>query len=50
VIRKDPATGEPNGVIEEAGSLVSRHIPARSKEQPVPKRLNGAIGITLQKE
>src|SRR3989449_9645782 len=28
VIRKDPRSGEPNGVFEEAGGLVSRHIPA----------------------
>ena len=27
-IRKDPKTGEPNGVFEESGGLVSRHIPA----------------------
>ena len=33
VIRKDPTTGEPNGVFEESGSLVSRHIPGVSKEQ-----------------
>lgn len=33
VIRKDPTTGEPNGVIEESGGLVLRHAPARTKEQ-----------------
>ena len=33
VIRKDPATGEPNGVFEECCGLVTRHIPARSLEQ-----------------
>jgi predicted amidohydrolase YtcJ len=30
LIRKDPESGEPNGVFEEAGILVSRHIPALS--------------------
>jgi predicted amidohydrolase YtcJ len=33
VIRKDPRTGEPNGVFEECGSLVSRRIPALSAGQ-----------------
>jgi predicted amidohydrolase YtcJ len=32
-IRKDPATGEPNGVLEECGSMVSRHIPAHSPQE-----------------
>lgn len=32
VIRKD-AAGEPNGVFEECGSLVSRHIPGFSQQQ-----------------
>jgi predicted amidohydrolase YtcJ len=30
VIRKDPKTGEPDGVFEEVGSIVGRHVP------PVP--------------
>jgi predicted amidohydrolase YtcJ len=33
VIRKDPATGEPNGVIEERTSLVGRLTPALSPRQ-----------------
>ncbi len=33
VIRKDPATGEPTGIFEECGSLVSRLIPGFSPEQ-----------------
>lgn len=33
VIRKDPVTGEPTGVFEECGSLVSRLIPGFSEEQ-----------------
>jgi predicted amidohydrolase YtcJ len=32
-IRKDPATGEPTGVIEERTSLVGRLVPALSQEQ-----------------
>jgi predicted amidohydrolase YtcJ len=32
-IRADPRTGEPNGVFEEAGSLVGRHIPGHTAEQ-----------------
>lgn len=33
VIRKDPKTGEPDGVIEETTSLVTRHIPARNRAE-----------------
>jgi predicted amidohydrolase YtcJ len=33
VIRKDPRTGEPTGVLEELGGLVSRLIPPLSLEQ-----------------
>jgi predicted amidohydrolase YtcJ len=33
LIRKDPESGQPTGVFEEAGSLVSRHIPALSLDQ-----------------
>jgi hypothetical protein len=33
VIRKDPATGEPTGVFEECGSLVTRHLPPRTDEE-----------------
>jgi len=32
VIRRDRVTGEPNGVFEESGSLVSKHIPGLSLE------------------
>jgi predicted amidohydrolase YtcJ len=32
VIRKDSATGEPDGVFEEVGYLVARHIPAISDD------------------
>ena len=32
-IRLDAKTGEPNGVFEEAGSLVGRHIPGYTAEQ-----------------
>ena len=32
-IRKDPNTGEPNGVFEESGGLIARHIPPLSEEQ-----------------
>ena len=32
-IRVDARTGEPSGVLEEAGSLVSRHIPGYTDEQ-----------------
>ena len=32
-IRLDPATGEPNGVFEECGSLVGRHIPGLTAAQ-----------------
>jgi predicted amidohydrolase YtcJ len=32
-IRIDPASGEPNGVFEESGAMVSRHIPALTPEQ-----------------
>jgi len=35
VIRKDPATGELDGVLEECGYLVSRHIPGRTTEQRI---------------
>ena len=33
VIRKDAATGEPDGVFEESGGIISRHIPAATLEQ-----------------
>jgi predicted amidohydrolase YtcJ len=33
VIRRDPRTGEPNGVFEELGGLISSHIPALTEEQ-----------------
>lgn len=33
VIQKDPKTGEPNGVFEEALALVSRHAPGMSAEE-----------------
>ena len=33
MIRKDPRSGEPNGVFEEPGGLVSRHIPARTSDE-----------------
>lgn len=33
VIQTDPETGEPNGVFEESGSIVSRHIPPFDLEQ-----------------
>lgn len=33
VIRKDPTTGEPTGIFEESGSLITRHIPARNRAQ-----------------
>ena len=33
VIRREPDSPEPNGVFEECGSLVSRHVPARSQTQ-----------------
>jgi predicted amidohydrolase YtcJ len=33
VIRRQPDSSEPNGVFEECGSLVSRHIPTRSQAQ-----------------
>src|SRR4051794_24196340 len=33
VIRKDPATGEPTGVIEERTTLVGRLVPTLTKEQ-----------------
>ena len=33
VIRKDPVTGEPTGVIEERLGLISVHIPAETTEQ-----------------
>lgn len=33
VIRMDPETGEPDGVFEESGGLVGRHIPAFDLEQ-----------------
>ena len=33
VIQKDPRTGEPNGVFEESGGLVSRLIPPLSQQQ-----------------
>src|SRR6266852_5826702 len=32
-IRKDPKTGEPNGVVEEQLTIVTRHIPALSQQQ-----------------
>jgi len=32
-IRLDPKTGEPNGVFEEVGSLVGRHIPGYTTDQ-----------------
>jgi predicted amidohydrolase YtcJ len=32
-IRKDPSTGEPNGVIEEDWGVVGRHIPPLTEEQ-----------------
>lgn len=32
-IRKDPNTGEPNGVFEESGSLITRRIPPLTEEQ-----------------
>jgi len=32
VIQRDAATGELNGVFEECGSLVSRHVPGRPQE------------------
>jgi predicted amidohydrolase YtcJ len=35
VIRKDPVTGEPSGVIEEVGGLVARHIPALASEERI---------------
>ncbi len=33
VIQMDPETGEPNGVFEESGSLVSRHIPGFTRDE-----------------
>jgi predicted amidohydrolase YtcJ len=33
LIRRDPQSGEPNGVFEESGGLVSRYIPALTAEQ-----------------
>lgn len=33
VIRKDPATGEPNGVFEERLTLINQHTPFLTKEQ-----------------
>jgi predicted amidohydrolase YtcJ len=33
VIRRDPKTGEPTGIFEESGGLVSRHIPSLTREQ-----------------
>lgn len=33
VIRKDPRTGEPDGVFEEVGSLVGRHVPPLPDEK-----------------
>jgi predicted amidohydrolase YtcJ len=33
VIQKDPQTGDPNGVFEESGQLVARHMPRYSVEQ-----------------
>src|SRR5690606_26628873 len=32
-IRIDPETGEPNGVFEESGGLITRHIPGFTQEQ-----------------
>jgi predicted amidohydrolase YtcJ len=32
-IRIDPETGKPNGVFEESGSLITRHIPAFTESQ-----------------
>ncbi|MBA2112872.1 amidohydrolase [Bremerella alba] len=31
-IRKNPETGDPNGVLEECGGLITRHIPRNSDE------------------
>ena len=33
VVQKDPATGEPNGVFEESGGMVSRLIPPSTQEE-----------------
>jgi hypothetical protein len=33
LIRKDPRTGEPDGVFEEVGSIVGRHVPEVSDEK-----------------
>jgi hypothetical protein len=33
VIRMDPKTGEPDGVFEESGGLVGRHVPRPTEEQ-----------------
>jgi predicted amidohydrolase YtcJ len=32
-IRQDPRTGEPDGVFEEAGGMVTRHIPGRTQSE-----------------
>ncbi|HTM47194.1 MAG TPA: amidohydrolase [Bryobacteraceae bacterium] len=32
-IHRDPATGEPDGVFEEAGGMVTRHIPGRTRSE-----------------
>jgi predicted amidohydrolase YtcJ len=44
VIQRDPKTGELNGVFEECGSLVSRHIPGRPQED----RLKAAVVASRQ--
>ena len=48
VIRKDPATGGPNGVFEESGGIVSRHIPAHSLEDDL-KAVEGRSKTTSKK-
>lgn len=47
VIRKDRATGEPDGVFEEVGGVVSRHIPDATEEQRMDV-MRAAVDIYLR--